>query len=1252
MKKVHIAFLLVLMSMAMLFFTHAQAEMPRRRTVRVAISDEENIIIDRIIYTALSRLGYDTVVTPMGMKTAVISVDNGENDVLAVQALDIENSYSRLIAVPVPISFVQMVAYTKEGSGLAIDAWEDLIGLRVAYHPRNIHVENHIPAGVTTYPINDDEAMFQTLLDGTADVVVIPVTELIEKVMQRGIIPCGIIDTIRTYSFVNSSWPELAEQLTEEYAQMVADGTVEQIKSNTFSLRPNGKMVLHISSYSAEMLWEQKIIQGVQDALSGNNAVTYYNLSLNLRRLSNVEAQYELMEKAVHAAFIDRPPDVVVVSDNSALDFVAQYYSKLFHGIPVVYCGINNFAPDMIYGLEEHITGVSESNSGSDTVSQMLTLFPDTRHIYMLNDYSLTGDMCRKSMEKELEGFETDVSIHYNANLPVEDILREIDQLGENTLVLCGSYYTDSTGKYFSEQEISDMLGTQLNVPVFCTSIADVGFSTMLGGKVSDGYKQGYAAGSLAAELLSGKGIGELEIEGDPDKLNTWVFDYKALDRFGIAAHRLPKGHQAVNKDLSLFESNPVEATLLTGLLICLALVAGGFVIFGMMLRRKNISLLKIQKSLHTAEELLAKDDEIRRSQKDLNTLLDSVMQPVMVIDLETEKLLYVNETYVNTFAFASQEEAISHNIADISVPVQANGEAAIKRVREVHRAMAEQSALETFEWLFVSRTGRNIYARVMVNAIRFNDRSAYVALVQDITADREKNEMLEKAARLEREANAMKSQFVMNMSHELRTPMNAIIGLSQIALRKGFPPDIQEMFYKINRSGNLLLDLINDVLDFSKLEADKTQIISEAFELENMLSDVMMVAAPRIGKKPVDLQLRVDPRLPQHVLGDKTRIWQVLKNILDNSAKFTKQGSIMLEVALHEALPKGAVSISFCIRDTGAGMTQEQLSKLYEPFEQFEYSASMAVGTGLGMPITKQLVGLMNGSIEVKSEQGKGTKTTVILPLDVPPEAMTLRAYLETFELKGISVLLVGTDALLREAMTLLSESMGFSLSQVEDITQAIGWVNELAEPSAILVVADIEPAKEERERALVNVLHPALLLLDYERPLTTSEIRAMGFDAAIEKPLILSQASKAMYELVYPAAEAIDSPPYNTYPEASVLLVEDHEINQEVAASMLAFFGIRPMVAANGKEAIEWLERQPFDLVFMDLMMPVMGGHEATRLIRRSAANRDVPIIAMTANVVKEEIELCFQNGMNDHIGKPISVDVLSEKLKKWLK
>ncbi len=1253
MKKTILCFIMLISLVLPMLSFNINAEETQNKVVRIAISDDENIIIDRIIYTALDRLGYDVVISSLGMKTAIMSVDNGENDLLAVQAIGIEDIYTNLLPVDVPISYVDMVTFTKADSLAEYSEWDDLNGLRVVYHAKNTHVENHIPKDADKVSYNNYDKLYDAVLNGDADVLVMPVTELSNKIVPKGLKNSGIVQVVETCSFVNKNLPELALQLQSEYKKMLDDGTIYNIKNNTKPGTDNNKIILHISSYSSEMLWENSLVQGVKEGLGITDNMTYYNMSLNLKRFNNTEAQYEIMEKSIHSMFLEKAPDVIIASDNNALDFVVNYYSMLFNNIPVIYCGINNYTPDMIYGLEDKITGLKELTSASETIDEMLLLYPETDNVYILNDYTTTGIMSRSSIENELKNYNSKVNFIYNQNNSLSDIMNEISKLDGNTTLLCGTYYVDGAGRYYSEHELSDILGDTLSISIFGLSRAYIGFGSIIGGKVSDGYNQGYGAAKLVLDVINGKQISELVVDDNPSKFNEWVLDYAALDKNGIKKKNLTFNHICVNKKLTLFESNPIEATLLICFSIFTLILAVIFSYFAFILKRKNNSLIEMQKSLHSAEELLEKDNEIRRSQADFYTLINTVMQPIVVIDLKSKDVLYVNDAYIKTFEFESFDDAVTHNLADISEEYQPNGEKSAELILKNHMQIVERNHIEPFEWNYRTLRGKKFCGRVLVNCNSFNESAAYIAVIQDITADKIKADILQKTADLEREANMLKSQFVMNISHELRTPMNAIIGFSQIALKMDLERKAHEMFFKVNNSAKLLLDLINDVLDFSKIEANKIELFIESFEPENVLNDTLMLVAARIEAKPVDFYISIDENLPRYVLGDKVRLWQVLKNITDNSAKFTDVGYITIVIGLDENQPNtDEAMVIFKINDTGMGMTDEQLQNIYKPFEQFHQSKSSITGTGLGMSITKQIVKLMNGEITISSIKNKGTETILRIPFKLTENNISIKDSIKKFDMTSANMVLFGVDKSSEQAFKIITKNMNISLFTAKNIEAALDEINKHEEKSDTFFVCDISTADVIYGLKLPENCNKILLIPSYQTKLISSDLTDLGFVNTIEKPIMLSETAEKLYNIANKKVDNIIDEKKTLYKNTAVLLVEDNEINQEVATCMLEFYGINPVVANNGQEAIDILEKQQFDLVFMDLIMPVLDGHSATKIIRSSDKEyKDVTIVAMTANVVKEEIEQCIENGMNDHIGKPIEFKSLDRILNKWL-
>ncbi len=519
-------------------------------------------------------------------------------------------------------------------------------------------------------------------------------------------------------------------------------------------------------------------------------------------------------------------------------------------------------------------------------------------------------------------------------------------------------------------------------------------------------------------------------------------------------------------------------------------------------------------------------------------------------------------------------------------------------------------------------------------------------------------NTLLKTVIDEEERVGNLKNRFLVNMSHEIRTPMNAIIGLSQLALMHEQTTENYETYRKINISSKNLLTIINDILDFSKIEAEKLELYEEDFCLEEIVSNALLVSSERIEDKPIEMLFDIDYNVPAYICGDKTRLWQVLKNILDNAAKYTDAGRIVLSITKLEEVPKedgGKVTwLNFRIEDTGTGMSEEQLEHFWSPFEQFHAAKyNKNIGTGLGTAITKQLITLMGGEISVESVLGVGTTLNFKLPFQKAKEHSTVLDEVRKYQVVASRILLVDDDPIALEIMSGILQMIGGEPVCTSSGEEALRLVEQQAEISQQfdLIVLDYRLGDQTgidlAQRMKQYTTNTKLLMVSaYTKNLIHDDIIRAGFNDIIEKPFVPSTFIQCLCNSIY-KEEAVQS--YNKFPGSKVLICEDVSYNQDVAVEMLKVFGVESVVAENGAIGLRYLDREPFDMVLMDIMMPVMDGIQATAAIR-GKGNR-VPIVAMTANVMKEEIDLCYQTGMNGHLGKPIDIDKLYEILNHHL-
>ena len=536
----------------------------------------------------------------------------------------------------------------------------------------------------------------------------------------------------------------------------------------------------------------------------------------------------------------------------------------------------------------------------------------------------------------------------------------------------------------------------------------------------------------------------------------------------------------------------------------------------------------------------------------------------------------------------------------------------------------------------------------------------------QEKKAEIESHKALKDAYRAAENASRAKTEFLSNMSHDIRTPMNAIVGLTAIAGANIESQDrVVECLGKITKSSRHLLGLINEVLDMARIESGRISLAEEDFSLPELVDNLLTLTKPAIDEHKHQLEVHIEHIEHEAVCGDSLRIQQVFVNLMSNAVKYTPDGgNITLTI---KEKPNGFSKLGcyeFSIEDNGIGMTPEFQKIMFEPFSRADdHRTTKVQGTGLGMAIARNIVNLMNGDIQVESAPNKGTKITVTVYLKLQENEKE-----QEKELLDLPVLVVDDDKTCCESTVATLQEIGIEgewvLTGKEAVERCAARHKTGRDYFAVILdwkmpeIDGIATARKIRERVGEDVTIIILTSFDFSE--IEEEARAAGVNAFMAKPLFRSRLTATLRQFTSGKKEEnarnyLEDFAKENYAGKRILLVEDNELNREIATEIIGMTGVTIDSAENGKIAVEKVMEAPekwYDLIFMDIQMPIMNGYEATAAIRALAGSRGkVPIIAMTANAFAEDVQLAKNTGMNEHIAKPLDLNKLNDVLKQWL-
>ena len=563
--------------------------------------------------------------------------------------------------------------------------------------------------------------------------------------------------------------------------------------------------------------------------------------------------------------------------------------------------------------------------------------------------------------------------------------------------------------------------------------------------------------------------------------------------------------------------------------------------------------------------------------------------------------------------------------------------------------------------------TGERRWFHIVAMGSEVEGRTKHILVMSDRTADRQVNQALSDAVAAAETANRAKSTFLSNMSHDIRTPMNAIIGFTTLAISNIDDTErVKDYLGKTLASSNHLLSLINDVLDMSRIESGKIHLEETEVNLSDVLHDLKTIVSGQIHAKQLDLYMDAMDVTDEDVYCDKTRLNQVLLNLLSNAIKFTPAGGMVSVRVRQLAGPMhGCGQYEFRVKDNGIGMSQEFAQKIFEPFERERTSTvSKIQGTGLGMAITKNIVDMMGGTIEVQTEQGKGTEFIIRVPLRAQAEHRPVE---KITELEGLKALVVDDDFNTCDSVTKMLVKVGmrseWTLSGKEAVLRARQSIEMSDAYHAYIIdwrLPDMNGIEVTRQIRSLNDDTPIIILTAYDWSDIEVEAKAAGVTAFCSKPMFLSDLRETLMSALgqkrTDATQELLPAKEEDFKGRNILLVEDNELNREIALEILSEYGFQIDTAENGAVAVEKVRTSApgrYDLVLMDVQMPVMDGYTATRQIRalEDPALAGIPILAMTANAFDEDRRNALASGMNGFLSKPIMVGDLVQELRKIL-
>jgi len=991
---------------------------------------------------------------------------------------------------------------------------------------------------------------------------------------------------------------------------------------------PDAPAVLILSSYHQGDAWTDLVVAGAMECLRERSPRSAVHVEYLDSKRSPGDAALQRTAAYLQGKYRSGRIKAVIASGDEAFEFVTQR-AELFAGSSVFFCGVSNV--ELARAADRtRCTGVIKKAEPAETICVVRHLCPKMQQVLVLHDDTESGREGWDTARGEIAGVFPDMPVRELTGLSMEELENQLRAAPLDAVVLDADFSRDSAGTEYSATESVSRIMAAARVPVFGLTAHYV-TAGLCGGRLTSGQLQGRRAAEKAVEFLQGKAVRDIPV--DMESPNVWMFNCAALERFHLPLNLLPEGAVRIAEPPSVYRGHEL---LVWGTIafVLFQTVIIAFQLYSMMRRRQ-------------AQEQLQKAEHRYR------TLVEYAMGGVVV--WQNDRIAYSNPGTERITGFSRSElnglpVGMLFNPEDSEHTLVRTG----SHLQAEHFEHARPVRLQT-------KGGSDRWCLLSAVKIDWEGQPAVLVFLTDVTAGKQAEQLAMQKEAADA-ANKAKSLFLASMSHEIRTPMNGVIGMTHLLLDTPLAPQQRDFAETIRRSGESLLSIINDILDFSKIESGRLDLEERAFDLRECVEASLDVVALRATEKHLDLLYWLEDSVPAAVVGDVTRLRQILLNLLSNAVKFTEKGEVFIAVEATPAPAAGGAQgyeLHFSVRDTGIGIPPDRMDRLFKAFSQVDASTTRRYGgTGLGLAISRRLCELMGGRMWVESTAGKGSTFHFTMTAPAAPQAAAA-APDDGGVLEKKRALIVDDNQASRWVLVAQTQKWGMQPQVCAAPAEALGLLRRGERFDVILTDAQmpemdgVEFAVQARQIAGQEKT-PLLLLTTLDR---VKDRERTEFAAVLTKPVKPSHLRDALLSVFM--GKRVDTGAQRAFRSAfdpqlagrhplRILLAEDNAINQKLALNMLGKFGYTAEVAENGVKALECVARRTFDLVFLDIMMPEMDGLEtARRLCQLYPVERRPRLVAMTANAMQGDREDCLKAGMNDYISKPIRPEDLARAL-----